>query len=124
MDLELIEKQLLRYKYRIWNYVLFLDQAVSNWTSADDKVHQVLVSSDAFIFSLTFNVEGKCTYRLFFKDLDLELVAFQMIGSYRGNSTIKIKSRLCEFETSTTHECTLNFRNNHDTLIKSMHLIV
>ena len=54
MDLELIEKQLLRYKYRIWNYVLFLDQAVSNWTSADDKVHQVLVSSDAFIFSLTF----------------------------------------------------------------------
>ena len=76
MKIDKIKKYLLGNPYGAWNFLQYYDNASKRIPDYQTKIHQVLVSNNCFIFSLTFDTHGDCNYRLFNIEYDLEVLLF------------------------------------------------
>ena len=130
MDLEKVLQDLLNDPHAVWNYVTFLDNAVNNKKvigshPSDRVVHQIIVQSELFVFSLTFDSTGDCNYRLFLSECDYEAVLYYA----KVNQHFRLQSRINNIESieilprGTIFK--LKFKEVSTVpLIESMHLIV
>lgn len=98
MKIDEIKKYLLENPYGAWNFLQYYDNASKRIPDYQTKIHQVLVSDNCFIFSLTFNNYGDCNYRLFNNEYDLEVLLFYASSktvldiSINGSSTRSVST--------------------------------
>lgn len=130
MDLEKVIQDLLNDPHAVWNYVTFLDNAVNNKKvigsqPSDRIVHQIIVQSELFVFSLTFDSTGDCNYRLFLSECDYEAVLYYT----KINHQFRLHSRIHGIESLEALPRGTIFKLEFEEvstvpLIESMHLIV
>lgn len=98
MKIDEIKKYLLENPYGAWNFIQYYNEIKIKVTDCPTRIHQVLVSNDSFIFSLTFDKFGDCNYRLFNTEYDLEVLMFNAASktvldiSINGSSTRSISA--------------------------------
>ena len=98
MRIDKIKKYLLGNPYGAWNFLQYYDNASKRIPDYQTKIHQVLVSNNCFIFSLTFDTHGDCNYRLFNIEYDLEVLLFTASSktvldiSINGSSTRSVST--------------------------------
>lgn len=130
MDLEKVLQDLLNDPHAVWNYVTFLDIAMSRKKvigshPSDRIVHQIIVQSELFVFSLTFDSTGDCNYRLFLSECDYEAVLYYT----KINHQFRFQSRINNIESLEILPRGTIFKLKFEEvstvpLIESMHLIV